>query len=257
MSATVSVIIPYYRNPQMLAKHLDNWQRYSGAVRATMQLIIVDDGSPESAEPVVRTFLATGKRQFTMLELYRIKKDIPWNRGGARNLGSFVAGTPWLLHVDIDHVLPPEPAAFLIELLPKLPRDRWFRFPRYRVGAADETRNKDEIPREQKFGRIKPHIDSYLIWKDLYWRTGGYDEDYSGCLGGGSPFLKRLESFVKPSIFADIINLHVHTRDSVPDASDNTLSRDKDEYMRRRKKKELSKHTTPTNPLRFEWERIL
>lgn len=254
MQPLVSVIVPYYRNPRMLAKHLDTWAQYNGHVYSSMRLIVVDDGSPEPAEEVLR-----GYRDLfsTTVQLYRIKQDIPWNRGGARNLGSHVAETSWLLHMDVDHILPPSAASLLIELVPKLPTNRWLRFSRFRVGAADETRMKDELPRSAKFGPIKPHIDSYLIPKELYWKVGGYDEDYSGCLGGGTPFLKQLEALSSPGLLIDPICLHVHTRDSVPDASDHTLSRDKNEFMRRRKTKELNKNTKPTNPLRFEWERVI
>lgn len=254
MSPLISVIVPYYRNPQMLEVHLQTWATYPPAVREAMQLIIVDDGSPEPAEPVVRKYM---ENFWCGIQLYRITKDIPWNRGGARNLGSGAANTLWLLHMDIDHILPPDAASLLVALISKIKADRWFRFPRYRVGAADETRNKDDLPREQKFGKVKPHIDSYLVPKELYDRVGGYDEDYSGCLGGGSPFLKQLEALGKPSLFNDIIHLHVYTRDTVPDASDMTLSRDKAEYMRRRKEKELTMNTKAKNPLRFDWERII
>jgi len=250
--AIVSVIVPFYRNMQMLKKHLEIWRDYPVAVRKTMQLIVVDDGSPE---PALDAFKETNCS--LEVNLYRIKQDIPWNRGGARNLGSFQARTPWLLHMDIDHIMPIEAAQRLAELIGVLETDRWFRFPRYRVGAADETRNKDSLPREQKFGKIKPHIDSYLIPTSMYWDVGGYDEDYSGCLGGGSPFLKQLAAAHPQAVFEEPICLHVYTRDAIPDASDHTLSRDKAEYLKRKHLKEMKNDTRAKNPLRFDWERII
>ena len=29
--------------------------------------------------------------------------------------------------------------------------------------------------------------------KLVYWEVGGYNENYSGCLGGGGPFLQRMK----------------------------------------------------------------
>lgn len=245
----ISIIIPYYRNPLMLAEQLFTWNRYPSGFR----FIIVDDGSPEPAAEIVTREAST--RTLECLELYRIEVDIPWNRGGARNLGAEVAQTPWLVQVDIDHVMPPDAAIELLGFRPD-PR-RWYRFSRYRKGRADATRKKDKISPEETFGQIHPHVDSYLCTRELYWRVGGYDEDYSGCLGGGNPFLKQLERAAEVDLAPPEIHLHVYARDAIADASDTTLSRSSEEYSRRRREKESSGRTRAVNPLRFPWARVL
>lgn len=214
------------------------------------KVIVVDDCSPEPAEDVNGIWGAK-------VSLYRIETDIPWNRGGARNLASHMAETPWLLHVDIDHILKPDCAQELAGTIDSLDPAKWYRFPRYRVGRADETRRKDDLPDGCEFGPIKPHIDSHLMTRELYWKTGGYDEYYSGCLGGGSPFLKRMLQFAPVEVLPEPVHLDVHTRFSVPDASVNDLSRDTSEYSRRRKAKEATGDTTPIKPLNFKWRRVL
>lgn len=246
----VTLIVPYYRNMMMLAEQASQWNAYPESVR----VIVVDDGSPEPALPIIEANVTDEAR--SRLQLYRIGVDIPWNRGGARNLGSKMAETEWIVHVDIDHLLMADCARTLLDT-PVNPK-RWYRFNRYRRGRADETRRKDKIPDDQEFGLIEPHIDSYLIGREAYWKTGGYDEDYSGCLGGGSPFLKRLEEKRgKPEILPKDVFLCVYTRSVVADASDNTLDRDTSEYSRRRKVKEKTGNTKPLNPLRFPWTRVL
>lgn len=237
----ITVIIPYYRAPLMLRKQLDAAALYPPEFR----VIVVDDCSPE---PAAEIFTPQDKAQ-----LYRISTDIPWNRGGARNLGAAQATTMWVLNVDIDHVLPPESAQSLAEM-PLDPR-RWYRFPRWRVGAADETRMKDAIPREQRLGKIHPHIDSHLMTRAQF-LSSPYDERYSGCLGGGTPFLERMKHlYGEPDLLPEAAALHVHTRDSVPDASVSDLSRDTKEYARRRKSFGL--FAAPITPINFEWERVL
>lgn len=228
----------------MLREQMRHWAEYPEGVR----VIVVDDGSPEDALTVLKDL---PEDQAKRVELYRITVDIPWNRGGARNLGAKAARTEWIVHIDIDHVLPRESAERLLafDANPK----HWYRFERYRRGRADETRRKDAIPDHQEFGKIHPHIDSYLCPRALYWSAGGYDEDYSGCLGGGSPFLAQLAKTGAAQLAPAC--LHVYTRSVVADASDEYLSRDRAEYARRKRKKELSGRVKAVNPIRFPWIR--
>lgn len=246
----VTLVLPFYRNVGMLQRQLAEFEHYPPD---GVRLIVVDDGSPEPARDVVLRYASPDLR--ARLHLYRITVDIPWNREGARNLGATKADTDWVVHVDIDHVLPAPAAARLVEYDPS--PDFWYRFARYRNGAADETRQKDPLPTDAAFGAVKPHIDSYLITRDMYWDVGGYDEDFAGVLGGGTDFLKRLERrYGAPLMLPRDVVLHVYTRHVIPDASDRWLSRSKErgKQIQQRKGGTLKK---PDRPLRFPWVREL
>jgi glycosyltransferase involved in cell wall biosynthesis len=239
----ITLIIPCWNQPQMLRKQLDTVAQYGPSWR----VIVVDDHSSAPAEEVFN--------EHDTAELYRVDADIPWNRSCARNLGAHQANTEWILHVDTDHILPAECANRLLEH--SLSEKRWYRFPRFRVGKADETRNKDDLPRDCEYGQIREHCDSYLITKKMYWKTGGYDPDYAGCLGGGGAFIARLESMMGPSAALPIdIHLEVWTRDKIPDASVSGISRDTSEYKRRKKDKEARGDTVPHDPIRYPWHRV-
>lgn len=238
---SITLILPYYRQPKMLREQLDVAAGYLTELR----VIVVDDGSPEPAASVFR--------KSDTAKLFRIKTDIPWNRGGARNLGATVADTEWVLNVDLDHVLPRSAADTLVHRT-RLNANAWYRFQRWRNGRADETRKKDQIPSDVRFGRIKTHIDSHLMTRERF-LISPYDERYSGCLGGGTPFLDRMTMlYGKPEIIQDGVALHVYTRDVIEDASISTLSRDTDEYARRRAV--IGRNAAPCKPLNFEWERV-
>lgn len=242
-----TLIVPYYRNPKMLARQVREWNSYPEDVR----IVVVDDGSPEAALPVIEEEAAPWIRY--RLQLYRIEVDLPWNREGARNLGAKMASDEWIVHVDIDHVLPVHAADALLQF--KADPRCWYRFPRWRVGRADETRRKDRVPESAEFAQIHPHIDSYLVRRELYWEAGGYDEDFSGCLGGGTEFLRRLERCAPVEIAPESVCLHVHTRHSVKDASDWSLSRDTTEGKRRARAKPAG--SKPISIIRFPWSRQL
>jgi hypothetical protein len=232
----------------MLARQIQEWQQYP----AELRIILVDDGSPVPALPVVSEQASDALK--SRLRLYRVQIDRPWAREGARNLSATEAETEWVCMVDIDHVLPAAAARHLVEFEPS--PDLWYRFKRYRQGKADETRMKDLIPREQEFGPVKEHIDSYLITREVYWGIGGYDEDFVGCLGGGTEFLKRLErNYGAPLMLPADICLHVYTRDKIADASVTSLSRDTRPGKERGRKKAL--YSRPKAPLRFPWVREL
>ena len=232
----ITLIVPYYRNPHMLARQIEEWMQYPKGLK----IVVVDDCSPE---PASRLCYPDG------VQVYRIRDDIKWNRNGARNLGAHVAETPWIMQIDIDHMLPAQCVQPLLDA--KLTGGFMYRFPRFRRGAADETRMKDKLPRNVIYGPIKPHGDSYLCTRDAYWCVGGYDEDYSGHLGGGSPFLAT------PAVLRPQVYLEVFTRSECVDASDNTLSRDTKPYANMRRHKERYDDIKAHDPLRFEWERVI
>src|SRR5690554_4714940 len=106
----------------MLRKQLDTVSQYP----KNYKIIIVDDCSPEPAKDVINNS--------DNVDLYRIETDIPWNRGGARNLGAMLAETEWIIQIDTDHILPPESADRLLNT--QINSSKWYRFPRYRVGKA-------------------------------------------------------------------------------------------------------------------------
>ena len=158
------------------------------------------------------------------------------------------------MHIDIDHVLLPEGAWALTR--DDLNDTVWYRFNRYRMGRADDTRQKDEMPPDYRFGPIKPHIDSFLCTKDMYWSTGGYDEDFSGSLGGSSVFLPKLQG-KGPCIMRSDVTLRVYTKDIVRDASDVHLDRGRERYAKIKAEKKAAGYPNPTTSLRFPWERVL
>ena len=229
----------------MLRHQLDNFALYDEETRKKITLIVVDDGSPEPASDVITTD--------DNVRLYRIKEDIPWHRSGARNLGVHVAESHWVINVDTDHTLPPLCANALFEA--DIDPNYWYRFPRIRIGKADETRRKDAIPEDCEFGQIREHIDSHLMTRELFMRSP-YDEAYAGSLGGGSPFLARLQEIAPVKLLPDTVHLYGYTRHVIPDASIFTLDRDTSEYKRRRREKERTGDTTPKDILQFEWERV-
>ena len=121
------------------------------------------------------------------------------------------------------------------------------------MGRADSTRKKDKLHHMKKFGKIHPHIDSYLMTRTQF-MASPYDERYSGALGGGSPFLAlQAKTFGESHMLPDDIHLHVYTAHHIEDSSITELSRDKAEYIRR---KEILAGKKPSTILHHPWHLV-
>lgn len=246
---SVTLCVPFYRQPKMLARQIEEWNKYDGSLR----IVLVDDGSPEPALPIVKKLASKATRG--VLEVYRTDVDIPWAREFARNLASKMATTPWLLHCDIDHVLPAESLRMLRGI--PLPPGKWFRFRRIRIGKADETRKKDVIDPKCERGEIHPHIDSYLIRGKHYWKAGGYSEKFVGVLGGGNEFLRRLQALYPVDMVPGDVFLHVYTRHVINDASDWACSRDTKPGKDLWRSIQKAGWKPPTEHLTLPWSRVM
>lgn len=163
----LSICIPYYRNPGMLAEQYRVWSGYPDALKSRVEVVLVDDGSPdEAALDVPRP------DGLPDLRIYRVMEDRPWHQHGARNLAADRAGHPWLLLTDMDHVLPAASLAALLDVKEKAAI--------YTLARLDAPHMR---PMLGKDGRPKPHPNSFAMTRDLYWRIGGYDERLCGVYG--------------------------------------------------------------------------
>lgn len=230
-----SMIYPYYENPKMLNLQIQNWDSFSEQLKQKVRIVLIDDGSRRTPAYSVL------KNHKTDVKLYRINENIPWNQHGARNLGAFVScENDWLFMSDIDIVLSAETAEKLFSS--NLNSLCHYTFERhwYINGAL---------------GR-KVHENTFLVKRNLYWKTGGYDEDYCGVYGGDEPFLHSLRK-VAPRLHRKDIVLDGYTRRTVVDACTTDWDRSLGRFLSIYKTKVSTNNIIPVNPLRFTWERII
>lgn len=201
-SPEISIVFAYYDNPSMLEFQWNRIAEYSSAVRARVEVLVVDDASPITAAlSVVRPESLPDHR------VYRIAKDIPWNQDAARNIGAHEASARWLLLTDIDHVVPEETLLGLLNLdkdptvFYTLGRTKFF---------TDDVR--------------EPHPNSYVVTRDMYWAIGGHDEDYAGIYGKDYLFRKRALKKTREVHLPDLRLARVGTS-NIPDAGTMTITR--------------------------------
>jgi len=239
----ISLIMPYYDNPTMLERHYTEWNRWPDKLLAEFTFIIVDDGSPTTPALSVPRNLKPSVR----IGIYRVMEDRPWHQHGARNLGAHVAPEGWLLLTDMDHMLERGPADGLIFRL----RDRQPPLDPFTAYMFARIEGDTRQPTKNDKGDLKPHPNSFLMSRDLYWQVGGYDENYCGIYGTDSLFRKRLP---QPISYLDVPLVRYSRDMGFKDASTQTLAR-KEDLTRGERRAAVAAKRLPIKTLDFPWRR--
>lgn len=130
--------------------------------RAQFEIIIVDDCSDEAVIP---------NNNGLNLKAYRISDDIPWNQAGARNLGCFMAESPWALFFDIDQLPLANCVQLILNSIQDLETSCMYYF--YVENFIDSNLNK----------KLDVHPNTFLANTQRFKSTCMYDEDFAGHYG--------------------------------------------------------------------------
>lgn len=238
MIENITWVVPYYKNEHMLAFQCGAWATYPPEIKKRLRMIVVDDGSPIPAEPILRKM-----KIGIPISLFRITEDIGWNCGGAKNLGMKHCETEWAFVADIDMVVPGATWAAILD------------------ANLDPCRHYI-LPRIFPDGReVRPHADSFVLTKDMFWSVGGFDEDFAFKMGG-SHFPKALIAMSGERIILEGVPPVMYGGGLMGDSTSNATEEQidagrirRDEIWRQKRAGELS--MTPVNHLRFPWEKVL
>jgi CDP-glycerol glycerophosphotransferase len=127
----VSIVIPVYGVEEYIAECLESVvsQTYSN-----LEIIIVDDGSPDHSYDIARTYEVSDPR-------IKILRQENGGLGAARNTGVAAAKGPYLTFVDSDDTLPPDAIARMMSSLQQTGSD-------FVVGAIRRVRHGKSSPAE-------------------------------------------------------------------------------------------------------------
>lgn len=201
----ISLCVAYYENSSMLARQYQEWAGYPKGLKQYVEMIVVDDGSPENrAADVPRP------KGLPPLKLFRMVEDLRWNQDACRNLAADHATGDWLLLTDMDHIVPAATMAHVVEK--DLKSGVVYRFAR--VSAPDL------LP-------YKVHPNTWLVERALFEDIGGYDEAYCGYYGTDFDIRDRLLARASLEMIDEpVIRM---PREVIADASTTTLERKRPE----------------------------
>ena len=173
MEKELTYVYAYYDNKTMLERQIKEWQKYPDNIKQKLEVIITDDCS--SKQPISE-LISKFKRVDFATRIFRITKKVPWNWLACRNIGAHYAQSKWVLLTDMDHMVDRRDVETFFKATRK-GHDNWV-YTLTRVDAPNRT-------------YYKPHNDSFLMTKDLYWRIGGYDEELAGNYGTSGRYRQR------------------------------------------------------------------
>lgn len=167
-----TLVHPFYNEKARFNKQFEVWKSWSQYVRDRVNILIVDDGSPNPVKDYITEEMRVALWDFDF-QIYRIQQDLKWNTPGALNLGLCVAPTDWVLIMDSDCAFDNENMEILLKADPE--SSSVYHFPRQRIGKrGDNLMNKRYLPCTKLFHRN--------IFET---KLGGFDEDYTGEYSGG------------------------------------------------------------------------
>lgn len=235
----LSIVSNFYfdqKSADSLYRMLEHYSSYDPALMKRIQFVLVDDCSKIQVD--------IPKDLRLNYQLFRIKDDIFWNNGGARNLGVVNARTLKLLLTDIDHYFPELLLKKIVDHRPK--KDVLYKFKRIDVNG--------------KKHRSQPNI--LYLTKGVYFDALGYDEEFSGNYGSEDSFFLDVMRYRKNKLryFTRFIKIVEQRVDRVN--AYHSFSRDTavNEALRRKKidviknQGVLAAHSRMF--LNFDWEKV-
>ncbi len=234
----ISIVHPYYNHKDTFDYQMWQWRRFSNKAKSKIEIIVVDDGSPD--------FPCRPKESYGVdLKVLRIEENIRWNTAGAANLGIKESKYDWILHADFDVGLPPQCADPLLKLDLSDPLTVYWPMTWHETSRGF-----------QKYG--EPHCNSFLMNKETFWKAGGYDEDFSGCWGGQDIMFHLISC--KPLGLKRVVlkNVVLERMVRCKDAKVQGVYRDREDSVNWDKFHDKRKGVVPqsTDYLRFKWHQV-
>jgi hypothetical protein len=148
---------------------------------------------------------------------------------------------------DIDHFLPFDSIRKILSL--KAGSFEYFFFKRLVARSAWNDISKLDL--------CRPHKSTFLIHWALYWKAGGFNEDYSGLYSMGWTFRNKLKKIGrKRTLDAYVVE---YSREVIRDATTTTLPKpgkeERANIKKTLKKDRKFRKSLPQNPLRFSWHK--
>lgn len=233
----LTVCYPYYRHRETIKRHLAEWLSWSPELRACIEFIIVDDGSPVPLELPVCDL---------NLRHYRVTKDIPWNYG-AKNLAVSKAETDWLFISELDHMITERAAQLLVKCCKPDDHD-----------AVTTVNRQASSPNAAERYTDKKHPATWLLTKRMFNQAGGFDEDFAGRYGHDDTyFVARLQHVGARFLHAPTVVLTCFSGNhDLPDADLTGVVEKDPTHNTELLKQKLKYMTKPENPIRFDWQYV-
>lgn len=256
----ITLIYPYYENPQMLKVQLNHFAGIPSDLKPYVSINMCDDCSQDypamgvidelngGHTVKIKSPIATNYMFGMPFRLFKILVDVRWNWIAARNLCVDKCETEWFIMTDMDHMIPYDTLRHLITFSanPNLA----YKFDRKDAYICDYDGS-------MQLNAVKSHPNTWFMTKAMFERVGGYDERWSGFYGSDGEFRDRVMRVADgvPTISHHVIRVENHV---ISDSETTRYGRKEpqDAAHKKRVRAMIAKDPTPIR-LTFPWSRIL
>ena len=163
----ITFISTYYNELSYLKQWYERYEFISKHRPDTAEFIVVDDGSQQ--QPAFDYLQPLRQKN---IRLYRVTQDIGFNSHGARNLAMKHTRTKWNVFLDIDRRLTDSTLFSVIDEHQYFKQGLVYQF----TSTTDASCS----------------LNDYIVHRDDFWETGGYDEEFTNFHYGDRLFLDCL-----------------------------------------------------------------
>jgi glycosyltransferase involved in cell wall biosynthesis len=207
MHTKVSVVSPYFEDIVHLERFLSmDWDWVD-------EIIIVDDGS--EVDHAVDFLRECKLPVIEKVRLLRVKENLGFNGHGCRNLGVQQAKNDWVFLIDIDMEVCGNTGERILEELPKLTENQFLGTFARRTLAPNwdgwevykQNSPWGSVATDEDYQDVIQDVEynTYVIRKEQFISTRGYDEEFTNIHGGSRVFVERLQTFLERVMIFDIV----------------------------------------------------
>jgi glycosyltransferase involved in cell wall biosynthesis len=219
--AKVAVIVSLYRAASKLTLFLSALVDQSLVKQESVEIILIDSGSPDVERKVVETFLAINALNLVYARsAERETIQAAWNRG----IG--LATAPYLVFLGVDETLYPEALEILADELDHNPDVDWVMANSLVTAVNDRGLLERDVMTYDRTGARKEHTyleTCYLSWvggmyrRNIHERFGYYDETFTAA--GDTEFKSRVLPGLKVKFIPRMLGLFLNYPDERTTAS--------------------------------------
>ena len=184
----ITVVMTWYGQEDHLMSQMEFYNRQAQKnTHLIPRLVVINDGHEEGRQ-FFRNCIKVHRDRFNLIGI-DVMEDVGFNSHACRNLGVKYATTDWVYLMDADCY--ESPGLYNHLRFEKELKDDMFYVPKADMESPEEMSGY-ELLCPKGIVKYITHPNTWIMTKECYWSTGGYDLECQGVRHGDAEFFKAI-----------------------------------------------------------------
>ena len=183
----ITSIQSWYGQQDHLINQLSFYSRMAEKYKCSPKVIIINDGN-EAERDFFRDMIDTYRTSFDLVGI-DVMYDVGFNSHTCRNVGVQNATTDWIWLIDVDCY--EEEGIFYHSRFEAELSDDMFYIPKAKMQNPDDL-SQYELLDPKGIIKYKTHPNSWIMTRECFWSSGGYDLEFQSVRQGDAEFFISL-----------------------------------------------------------------